>query len=162
MKRRSLLRFGAAVPVLTAAATLPLRSEAADVRSALTESSLIYLSPVKSDGQLSSCQSEVWYVMLGADAYVCTATSSWRAQAPRRGLTKTRLWAGDLGYWKSADYTSLPSALVEAAIENDPEVNEAALAEFGRKYSAEWGTWEPRFRSGLKDGTRSMLRYRLA
>ncbi|MBT4494787.1 MAG: hypothetical protein HOC70_16200 [Gammaproteobacteria bacterium] len=156
MKRRSFLIGCAAVPSLSA---LPRQSEATEAKAALTESNLIYLSPVKSNGELSSCQSELWYAMVGADVFVCTATESWRSRAPRRGNTKTRLWVGDLGYWKNADYQSLPSIITNASVETDADAIEAALVQFGQKYVAEWGKWESKFRDGLADGSRSMMRY---
>ena len=37
---------------------------------------------------------------------------------------------------------------------------EAALAAFGAKYPDEWDKWEPRFRKGLADGSRVLIRYR--
>ena len=159
MQRRSLLKFAALAPL---ASMLPVSLARAEVKSALVESALVYLSPFKSNGDLSSCQSEVWYVMDGADVLVCTDTSSWRATAPLQGLTRTRMWVGDLGYWKRADYQSLPAADVTASIETDSEVIEAALVQFGLKYPDEWDKWEPRFRRGLDNGKRTMLRYQLA
>ena len=35
-----------------------------------------------------------------------------------------------------------------------------ALEAFGAKYADEWGSWGPRFRDGLADGSRVLLRYR--
>lgn len=157
LKRRSFLISCAA----TSLGGLSFRTEASDVLSALTESNLVYLSPVTSSGGLSSCQAEVWYVMLGADVLVCTASGSWRAQAPAKGLSNTRLWAGDRGVWRNGQYQSLPSTLVSASSESDPSVIEAALTQFGLKYAGDWDTWGQRFRSGLADGSRTMLRYRI-
>lgn len=159
MKRRTFLASCAAVTTL---ASVSMRSEASDAKAALVDSPLVYLSPVKSDGQLSSCQAEVWFVMLGADVLVCTATSSWRAQAPRQGNTKTRLWVGDLGVWRRADYQSLPSVIANGSVETGQSVIEAALAQFGAKYVHEWARWESGFRKGLADGSRTMLRYRMS
>lgn len=152
--------LGGMVAGAGALAGMPSATLACDVKLALTNSNLIYLTPVKSDGSLSSCQSEIWYAMLGADIFVCTATSSWRARAAERGLD-TKIWVGDLGYWKRVDYTKLPSTMASSSRERDPATIDAALGQFGRKYSDEWGTWGPRFSDGLADGTRSMLRYRL-
>ena len=162
LNRRSLLigSLGSA-----ALAALPFRVIAThhkSTASALDASSLVYLTPVKSDGNLSSCQAEVWYVMLGPDMYVCTATSSWRAQAPRKGLSKAKMWVGDLGSWRSADYKSLPEINARASIETDDATLEKVLGQFGLKYPAEWGTYGPRFRGGLADGSRTMLRYQLS
>ena len=160
MKRRTLLFAGTVATTLALVPRLTFAS--GDARSALTESNLVYLSPIKSSGQLSSCQAEVWYVTLGADVLVCTATSSWRSQAPRKGIANTRVWVGDLGSWKSANYQSLPVVDAVASVETDSAILESALQKFGDKYPDEWGTWEGRFRSGLEDGSRTMLRYKLS
>ena len=143
-------------------AALPASVRASEANIALLESKLIYLSPYRSDGSLSHCQAEVWYAMLGADAFVVTATESWRAQAPAKGFARTKLWIGDLGVWKRADYRSLPTVVAEASIETDEMVLEQALQQFSYKYSQEWGKWGPRFSRGLADGSRTMLRYRLS
>ncbi len=131
-------------------------------KSALVDSNLVYISPIKSNGALSSCQAEVWYSMLGPDLYVCTATSSWRAQAPRKGLSKTKLWVGDLGPWRSADYQSLPEIEAMASVETDQDTLELVLAQFSDKYGAAFKSWDSRWRNGLKDGSRTMLKYVLA
>jgi hypothetical protein len=158
MRRRAFLTAAAATPFLG----FSLAGRADTLRSALTESDLIYLSPLKSNGDLSRCQAEVWYVMQGADALVCTSADSWRATAPAAGLTRTRLWAADEGVWRNGRYRTLPSAMVDASIESDTGEIETALSLFGDKYAAEWGTWGPRFRRGLADGSRVMLRYKLS
>lgn len=159
IKRRQLLQAGASAALLS---VIPWRAQAEDVRSALLSSDLVYLSPIKSDGSLSSCQAEIWFVMMGKDLYVCTRTTSWRAQAPVKGLTDTQFWVGDLGVWKRANYQSLPVVKGEASIESDQQKVESALQLFGQKYASGWGTWGPRFRNGLKDGSRTMLKYQLA
>lgn len=168
MHRRYLLRAG--LTGLTLAA-MPFRGSADGHAApsimanpalmALPDSQLIYLSPIKSDGNLSRCQAEIWYAMVGASIYVCTRTDSWRALAPTKGIAKTKIWVGDLGVWKSADYQSLPSITATASIESDTDRRIAALDQFGLKYSAEWSKWGPRFRKGLADGSRTMLRYEI-
>jgi hypothetical protein len=99
--------------------------------------------------------------MIGTNIFVCTASDSWRALAPLQGLIRTKLWIGDLGIWKSSDYLSLPAVVVEASIEFDQKVLESVLQQFGYKYFSEWKKWGPRFRRGLIDGSRKMLRYSL-
>ena len=142
-------------------AAIPFALRASEANIALSDSNLVYLSPYQSDGSLSNCQAEVWYTMLGADVFVCTASDSWRALAPLKGLVRTKLWIGDLGIWKSADYESLPTVVAEARIESDQKVLESALQQFGYKYFSEWKKWGPRFSRGLIDGSRTMLRYSL-
>ena len=133
----------------------------AAAQKAIDESPLIYVSPLKSDGSESSCQAEVWFVSDGADVMVVTEPGRWRAAAIGKGLDKARLWVGDFGAWKSAKgrYKSAPSYVARASIEKSADVHASALASFGKKYSAEWGKWGPRFQKGLASGDRVLIRY---
>lgn len=127
----------------------------------LNESDLIYLSPIKSNGRESSCQAEIWFVYDGASCYVVTRTGSWRATAPSKGLTSTRIWVGDLGEWTGPNgkHVELPTYVAKASIEPDKAEQERVLELFGDKYSMSWLVWGPRFRKGLTDGSRTMLKY---
>ena len=131
--------------------------------SFLDKSGLIYLTPIKSNGENSRCQAEVWFVHHGGDVYVVTKSDAWRTEALRRGLTRARIWIGEFGPWTSAkgQYLSAPTLVVTGAIEQDTNLQADVLNGFGAKYASEWGTWGPRFRDGLSDGSRAMLRYRL-
>ena len=99
--------------------------------------------------------------MIGADLFVCTATDSWRSRAPRQGISRAKLWVGDLGQWRRADYKSLPSIYGAASLVSDPAIIDKVLQRFGDKYASSWRTWGPIFRDGLTDGSRTLLRYRL-
>lgn len=154
MKRRAFIRN---TSILTAAAfSLPRIAMAAD------ESQLIYLSPIKSDGALSNCQAEVWFAQDAADMYVVTAHDAWRARAVKNGLSKTQVWVGDVGPWEgsSGAYKKLPALMADASQITDASEHARVLARFGSKYTREWGTWGPRFKKGLADGSRVLLRYR--
>lgn len=153
MQRRSFIKFAASVPALSL-----LTSTQANT---LAGSPLIYVSPFKSNGELSSCQAEVWFVADGQDMYVVTAADAWRAQAVGQGLTRTQVWIGDVGLWHNADgkWRDLPAQLSEASIEQGAVQHARLLEIFGRKYADEWGTWGPRFKRGLADGSRVMLKY---
>ena len=70
--RRSLIAAAAAAPAI---AVLPRLSWAEE------ESPLIYISPIKSNGEESACQAEVWFLGDGGNMYVVTATSAWRKDA---------------------------------------------------------------------------------
>lgn len=159
MQRRVFLQAGLAAVLLNG---VPASLRASEAKTALLDSNLVYLSPYQSDGSLSRCQAEVWYTMLGADVFVCTASNSWRAQAPIKGLVKTKIWVGDLGVWKRAAYASLPAVVADARIETDKKVLSSALKGLGDKYYREWKKWGPRFSRGLIDGSRTMLRYELS
>ena len=159
ISRRTLLKTSAA------AAALPLlpaigRAEPS-WREAAETSPLIYLTPIQSNGAESRCQAEIWFASYGGAMYVVTAAEAWRAQAIRQGLTQARIWVGDVGMWQRADggYKALPMVGATASIETDAAVQGQVLEVMGGKYSDGWDTWGPRFRNGLADGSRVMLKY---
>lgn len=136
----------------------------ADATRAIASSPLIYLSPIRSDGTPSACQAEVWFGSDAGELFVVTAEDGWKSRAVKRGLDRARIWVGDFGPWKSSDdrYRSAPNFLAHAAFvaRDDAATVERVLAVMGKKYPKEWGKWEPRFRKGLSDDSRVMLRYR--
>ena len=158
---RAALAVGALVlpPRLARADSEPL-SEAA--RAALGESPLVYISPLRKDGSESTCHGEVWFVTDGDDVFLCTGAEGWRSRAVKRGLTRARLWVGDHGVWTRAGgkFRESPSYDATASFAAETEVREKALEAFGKKYPDEWGKWGPRFRNGLADGSRVLIRYR--
>lgn len=78
-----------------------------------------------------------------------------------QGLDRARLWVGDVGVWTDSDgaYRRLPSTMASASMITDPAEHERLLEVFGDKYSLEWIIWGRRFRNGLEDGSRVMIRY---
>lgn len=154
--RRALLKSAAAATLLPVVA----RAQS-DWRQAAAESPLIYLTPLQSSGAESRCQAEIWFASVAGSFYVVTDADAWRSQAIGKGLTKARIWVGDVGMWKDSDgaYKNLPMVDASAGMETDAEVQGQVLEVMGRKYPDGWGTWGPRFRNGLADGSRVMLRY---
>jgi hypothetical protein len=169
LSRRGFLRASTAA---SAALLLPpgrLRADEAfalpdETRAALAQSPLIYLSPLRSDATESRCHGEVWFVQDGAELLVVTASDRWKAVAVRRGLDRARIWVGDFGRWKKSDgrYKTGPTFLARGRFDAESSVIAAALQAFGAKYPDEWGKWEPRFRKGLADGSRVLIRYRVS
>ena len=137
---------------------------AESTKEALSTSRLIYLTPIKSDGGESECKGEVWFLYDGdSNVYVVTQYDAWRANAIRQGLTSARSWVGEFGVWTRAgnSYRAAPELMLEGALEEDPEAHTKVLQVMGTKYTDEWGVWGPRFRDGLRDKSRVMLRYQV-
>ncbi|MFU8817367.1 MAG: hypothetical protein ACNA7W_18620, partial [Pseudomonadales bacterium] len=86
---------------------------------------------------------------------------AWRARAVTRGLTRARVWVGDVGVWTRSNgaYRALPQLQAEAEFVTDRAEHARVLEMFGAKYSMVWLIWRRRFRNGLADGSRVMLRY---
>ncbi|MCZ6619970.1 MAG: hypothetical protein O7E57_17770 [Gammaproteobacteria bacterium] len=159
--RRTALAWGSTVFVL-GGVTRTTSANDVSLERAIEESDLIYLTPIRSNGTESRCQAEVWFVADGGDLFVVTDSNTWRAHAPRLGLDRARVWVGDLGTWGDTDgkYRFLPRLEMVATQVRATDVIERVLERFGDKYAMEWVVWGPRWRSGLADGSRVMLRYR--
>ena len=164
-RREFLLGAGA---LLAAAALAPRRARAdeafelpAATREELERSPYVYVSPLHSDGKESRCHAEVWFFFYEGDVVLVTGRERWKARAMLRGWDRARIWVGDYGRVRSdgEGFRKGPSFLARARQENDPAVFEALLQAFGKKYPEEWGKWEPRFRKGVGDGSRVLIRY---
>ena len=147
-----------------ASAALPLWAEASGARAAAQSSPLIYVSPLRSDGSESRCHAEVWFVTDGGDLLIVTSSDRWRARAIDAGLLRARVWIGDHGVWTISEesFRKSPSIDVSAGFERDAAAQSLALSSFGAKYPEEWKSWGARFRQGLDDGSRVLIRYRPA
>ena len=133
----------------------------AAAKQALEESLLVYVSPLKGDGQESSCHGEVWFLEHEGDVVLFTAKSSWKTRALDRGWDQARIWVGDHGQAKDGEaFKKAPNFLAKASFETDQAVFDALLNSFATKYPKEWGKWEPRFKKGWSDGSRALIRYR--
>ena len=126
----------------------------------LETSKLIYLTPIKSDGEESKCQGEVWFVYLDSQIYVTTATDAWRAEAIRNDLTDARIWIGEFGNWTRAKekYKEAPELMIEGEIFEDEEKMPEILKAFNDKYPGE-GQYPRVFKEQIEDGKRVVLRY---
>jgi len=125
-------------------------------------SRLIYITPLKRDAGESTCQAEVWFMRDGDDLFVVTQADAWRAQAIRNGLDVAKIWVGDVGVWsRNPEYRELPAVMAQASIVADSALHAGLLDKFGGKYSDEWPVWGPRWKTGLADGSRVMIRYQL-
>ena len=134
----------------------------ADATNALQSSKLVYLTPLKSDGEESRCKAEIWFAFHDGDVYVVTQADAWRAEAVRQGLNQARIWVGDFGIWTDADdaFRAAPQLETTASLETDAEAQTQVLQNMGEKYADDgWSRWGPRFRTGLDDGSRVMIRY---
>lgn len=148
----------------SALATSPPTAPADSLEKALEKSAFVYVSPLKANGEESTCHGEVWFGGLEGGAVLITATSSWKAKSLARGLNRARVWVGDHGRWKGwlsnhEDFRVAPWFDARAERVRDDAMLERLLALFEQKYPAEIDAWREKMRSGYRDGTRILIRY---
>ena len=154
---------------LAIAPTIPLLARSAFAEEAkatpkdkLETSQLVYITPIKSNGEESRCKAEIWFSHHDGDVFVVTPPGTWRAQAVGKGLTRARLWVGEFGVWTQSDgaYRDAPEFMATASIAAEADVHAKVLSAMGEKYAETgWGRWGQRFKDGLEDGSRVMIRY---
>ncbi len=140
-----------------------VQESATELPEELETSSLIYLTPIKSDGEESKCQAEVWFVYMDSKVYVTTADGAWRAEAINKDLTTARIWVGEYGPWQRANgkYKEAPQIDLKGSMVDleDEEFVDSLLQAYSKKYVDEWPSWGPRFKKELDNGSRVVLSY---
>ncbi|NJN51551.1 MAG: hypothetical protein HC809_07000 [Gammaproteobacteria bacterium] len=162
--RRTWLATAASALAALAIAPRSARAETMSAaRDALTTSDVVYLTPLKSNGEESACKAEIWFVPDGDSIYLVTAATAWRARAIGQGLTRARVWVGEFGTWTDAKDAFRAAPMLETVgnAVSDQDAQARVLDLMGEKYRASWLMWGPRFRNGLADGSRVMLQYRI-
>lgn len=140
-------------------------SPADDLAAALRDSPYVYVSPLRRDGDESTCHGEVWFAWIDGAVVTTVASDRWKARSLEQGLDQARLWVGDHGRWKGVlgrnqAFRGAPHFDAQASASRDPDLLEALLAAYERKYPAEIGRWRDKMRAGSRDGSRVMIRYR--
>ena len=170
--RRDLVVGLAIAPAIPLLARTAFAQEAeATPKDKLETSQLVYITPIKSDGEESRCKAEIWFSHHDGDVFVVTPPETWRAKAVEKGLTKARLWVGEFGVWTQSDgaFRDAPEFMATASIATETDVHAKVLTShakvlsaMGEKYAQTgWGRWGQRFKDGLEDGSRVMIRYSL-
>jgi hypothetical protein len=129
----------------------------------LEKSPLVYISPLKKDGAESRCHGEIWFAWDRGGVVIVTSKDSWKARALARGLDRARIWVADFGRirWDaSGKLAGAPRFDARGKLDGDPASFERVIPVYARKYPDEWASkWEARFRQGMADGSRVLIRY---
>jgi hypothetical protein len=159
VQRASVSAGALALAPLVANATSYGLSDAA--KKALVESPLVYISPLQSSGEESSCHGEVWYYVDGSDVIIGSENSTWKVRALDKGLDRARVWVADYGpEWRALNrYRSAPGFLAQVSVDQSQRVFDDMMQGHARRYGDEWGKWDQRFREQYAAGTRKILRY---
>ena len=142
-------RIAAALLLVTSLVATAAQALAPDLEKALESSTYAYIASTRKDGTLSK-PAEIWYLWHKGALYVATPKTTWRVRRIEAGRPQAKIWVGK---------PDGPSFVATGALVNSPEINAVMFETFAKKYADHWKSYEERFRTGLKDGSRVLVRY---
>jgi hypothetical protein len=139
----------AAFALCSGALPVPAQALSAEVEAALETSTYVYVSSQRKDGSFGAA-AEIWFMHHDGAVYVASPTTTWRVRRVRAGRPRARIAVGRIGG---------PTFAAVGSIVADPALHQEMFRAFARKYPQGWPKYEDRFRQGLADGTRVMVKY---
>ncbi len=136
----ALIAFG----VRAAAAELPQST-----KEALANSKYVYIATTRKDGHLGK-PAEIWFLYHNGAVYVASPPTAWRVRRIKAGRTQAKISVGK---------PDGPSFMATGAIVNEPDVLPVMFESYAKKYPDGWPKFEEKFRTGLKDGGRVLIKY---
>src|SRR5215510_8971184 len=134
-----------AIPTI-AAQGAPLSPE---LQKALDSSKYVYIQSTRQDGKLSK-PAEIWFMPYNGAVWVASPPGTYRVKRIQAGQTKAKIAIG------KADG---PSFNATGSLVQDPEVNKVMFEVYAKKYGSGWSSYEKKFRDGLADGSRVLIKY---
>jgi len=120
-----------------------------EVERELARSTYVYIATQRKDGMLGS-PAEIWFMWDQGAVWVASPPTTWRVKRIRHGRALAQIAVG-------TRYG--PAFTAKGALVRDPAAYERLCATYAKKYPDGWPKFEARFRDGLKDGSRVLVRY---
>ncbi len=120
-----------------------------DLEKALASSTYVYISSTRKDGSLSK-PAEIWFMYHDGAVYVASPPTTWRVRRIKGGRPQAKIAVGT---------PTGPSFTATGTIVTDPTLYPVLFETFAKKYPDGWPNHEDKFRSGLKDGSRVLIKY---
>jgi hypothetical protein len=139
-----------ALLLVTGLLSTPARGELAPALQAeLTRSTYVYIATTRKDGSLGKA-AEIWFLYHNGAVYVASPPTAWRVRRIKAGRPQAKIAVGK---------SDGPSFIATGAVVNEPEVSPILFETYAKKYPDGWPKFEGKFRSGLKDGSRVLIKY---
>jgi hypothetical protein len=81
---------------------------------------------------------------------VASPPTTWRVRRIKAGRTQAKIWVGK---------PDGPSFMATGAIANEPDVYPILFETYAKKYPDGWKNFEQNFRTGLKNGSRVLIKF---
>jgi predicted pyridoxine 5'-phosphate oxidase superfamily flavin-nucleotide-binding protein len=122
---------------------------APEVVQALEQSPYVYVATQRKDGTFSP-PAEIWFMWDQGAVWMASPATTWRAKRIRAGRGAARIFVGR---------KDGPMITATGSFVRDPAAYERLYATYAKKYPDGWPRYEAKFREGLKDGSRVLMRY---
>jgi hypothetical protein len=144
-------RRAVAAALAAVALTVPVTVLAldADLEKALRSSTYVYISTERKDQSFGK-PAEIWFLFHQGAIWVASPPTTWRVKRIKAGRSKAKIAVGK---------PEGPSFRAIGSLSKDTSVHEVMFKTFAEKYADRWKGYEQRFRDGLKDGSRVLIKY---
>ena len=122
---------------------------APEVVRLLESSPYVYIATQRKDGTFGA-PSEIWFMYDQGAVWMASPTTAWRVRRIHAGRATARIAVGT---------KDGPTFVAKGSFVRDPAVYERLFTTYAKKYPQGWPQYEARFRDGLKDGSRVLMRY---
>jgi hypothetical protein len=120
-----------------------------ELQQALDSSKYVYIQSARKDGKFGK-PAEIWFMHHDGAVWVASPPTTYRVKRIKAGQTKAKIAVG-----KAAG----PSFNATGSIVKDPEVNKVMFETYAKKYANDWKSYEQKFRDGLANGSRVLIKY---
>jgi hypothetical protein len=134
---------------IVASAPAPAAALDAALEEKLASSKYVYISSQRKDGSFGK-PAEIWFLYDQDAVWVGTPPTSWRVKRLEAGRPAAKIAVG------SSDGLSFAAV---GSVVHDPKVLDRMYEAYARKYPDRWPGYEQRFREGMKDGSRVLVKY---
>ena len=121
----------------------------ADVRDKLASSTYVYISTQRKDGSFGK-PAEIWYMWHEGAVWVGTPPTTWRVKRIKHHRPTAKIAVGK---------PDGPSFDAVGSIVKDDKVAAKLFETYAKKYPDRWPGYEEKFRTGMKDGSRVLVKY---
>ena len=142
-------RMVAVALIACTASAVAAADVAPEIERALASSPYVYIATERKGGGFGS-PAEIWFMWDQGAVWVASPSTTWRAKRLQAGRTAARIAVG------SKDG---PTFTAKGSFVRDPAAYERLFTTFAKKYPEGWPKYEARFREGLQDGSRVLMRY---
>ena len=115
----------------------------------LASSPYVYVSSLRKDGAFSK-PAEIWFLWHDGAVWVGTPPTTWRVKRIKAKRPMARIAVGSVDG---------PTFFARGAVVNDAKVADLMFATYAKKYPDRWPGYAEKFQTGMKDGSRVLVRY---